>query len=167
MPVTACEFKSHPAYIESDDDSLRAILRSRLAIGASSLDDTPANDLDYTMIVRPNAKLNLGLFVTGRRSDGYHLLETVFLPIPLYDELELTFDPERIDEDQLEVVGAVDTGRLEDNLVLRAVCLLREQASFPPVRLRSCRSAPAPAHRSVERGGRHSLTDGSHRGDAQ
>ena len=145
MPVTACEFKSHPAYIESDDDSLRAILRSRLAIGASSLDDAPTNDLDYTMIVRPNAKLNLGLFVTGRRSDGYHLLETVFLPIPLYDELELTFDPKGIDEDQLEVVGVVDTGRLEDNLVLRAVRLLREQASFPPVRLRLTKYIPSGA----------------------
>lgn len=35
----------------------------------------------------PNAKINIGLNVTGLRSDGYHNLETVFYPVPLFDEL--------------------------------------------------------------------------------
>ena len=42
------------------------------------------------MILTPNAKINLGLNVVRRRPDGYHDLETVFYPIPLYDKLELT-----------------------------------------------------------------------------
>ena len=71
------------------------------------------------MNVYPNAKLNLGLFVTGRRSDGYHLLETAFLPIPLCDTLELELSD--ADEDELIVTGGVETGALQDNLVLRAV----------------------------------------------
>lgn len=41
------------------------------------------------MICFPNAKLNLGLAVTSRRSDGYHTLETVFVPLPLHDVLEV------------------------------------------------------------------------------
>lgn len=40
------------------------------------------------MIVFPNAKINIGLYVTGRRQDGYHDIETVFFPVPLFDALE-------------------------------------------------------------------------------
>ena len=35
------------------------------------------------------AKLNLFLHVTGRRPDGYHLLETVFQLIDLADRIDL------------------------------------------------------------------------------
>ncbi|HPL94408.1 MAG TPA: 4-(cytidine 5'-diphospho)-2-C-methyl-D-erythritol kinase, partial [Paludibacteraceae bacterium] len=35
------------------------------------------------MITYPNAKINIGLFVTEKRTDGYHNLETIFYPIPL------------------------------------------------------------------------------------
>ena len=41
------------------------------------------------MIVFPQAKINLGLNVVERRPDGYHNLETVFYPVPLYDALEV------------------------------------------------------------------------------
>jgi 4-diphosphocytidyl-2-C-methyl-D-erythritol kinase len=36
------------------------------------------------------AKINLFLHITGRRSDGYHLLESVFAPVTLADEVILT-----------------------------------------------------------------------------
>lgn len=42
------------------------------------------------MKVSPCAKINLGLNVVARRSDGYHDLETVFFPVPLCDELSVT-----------------------------------------------------------------------------
>ncbi|MGC8803589.1 MAG: 4-(cytidine 5'-diphospho)-2-C-methyl-D-erythritol kinase, partial [Bacteroidales bacterium] len=41
------------------------------------------------MIVFPNAKINLGLHVVEKRTDGYHNLQTVFFPIPLFDVLEI------------------------------------------------------------------------------
>ena len=95
------------------------------------------------MIVYPNAKLNLGLFVTGRRSDGYHLLETAFLPIPLCDTLELELTDAA--EDELIVTGGVETGALQDNLVLRAVRALRQLRSFPSVRLCLTKQIPSGA----------------------
>ena len=42
------------------------------------------------MITFPIAKINLGLNIVERRSDGYHNLETVFYPVPITDSLELT-----------------------------------------------------------------------------
>lgn len=41
------------------------------------------------MILFPNAKINIGLCVTGRRPDGYHNLSTVMVPAGWCDILEL------------------------------------------------------------------------------
>ena len=41
-----------------------------------------------SLILRAPAKLNLMLHITGRRDDGYHLLETVFQFIDLADRIE-------------------------------------------------------------------------------
>ena len=43
------------------------------------------------MTVIANAKLNLYLDITGRREDGYHLLETVMQSITLSDVMEISF----------------------------------------------------------------------------
>jgi len=39
--------------------------------------------------IRAPAKINLSLRVVGKRRDGYHLLDTIMLPVSLYDELEI------------------------------------------------------------------------------
>jgi 4-diphosphocytidyl-2-C-methyl-D-erythritol kinase len=43
-----------------------------------------------SLMLRAPAKLNLMLHITGRRDDGYHLLETVFQFIDLADRIEFT-----------------------------------------------------------------------------
>ena len=39
------------------------------------------------------AKINLFLRVTGRRDDGYHELDSVFLPVSIYDRVDLELRP--------------------------------------------------------------------------
>jgi 4-diphosphocytidyl-2-C-methyl-D-erythritol kinase len=42
----------------------------------------------------PNAKINIGLFVLSKRSDGYHNIETIYYPIPtLRDKLTIRENP--------------------------------------------------------------------------
>ena len=46
------------------------------------------------MILFPNAKINIGLFVTEKRADGFHNLETIFYPVTnLADILEILKTP--------------------------------------------------------------------------
>ena len=41
------------------------------------------------MILFPNAKINLGLDILRKRADGYHDIETVMMPVPWRDVLEI------------------------------------------------------------------------------
>ncbi|MEO6165786.1 MAG: 4-(cytidine 5'-diphospho)-2-C-methyl-D-erythritol kinase [Candidatus Binatia bacterium] len=41
------------------------------------------------MKIRAPAKINLSLRVVGKRADGYHLLDTVMVPVSLYDEIDI------------------------------------------------------------------------------
>lgn len=79
------------------------------------------------MVSFPNCKINLGLHVVAKRNDGYHDLETVFYPLPLFDALEIIEN--NFNEDSLTLTGRVIEGEIDENLCLRAVRLLRKD--FP------------------------------------
>ena len=84
-------------------------------------------------LVKTGCKINLGLNVVERRPDGYHNLQTIFYPVPLYDELTIR---ESEDEDVLMLGGNPLEGDVQDNLVLRAVRLLRQEGfSVPPLNI--------------------------------
>lgn len=82
------------------------------------------------MLTFPNAKINIGLYITGKRDDGYHNLETVFYPVPFRDALELIDAPEG--ESSISLSGLAVAGDRENNLVWRAYRLL--QRDFPQVK---------------------------------
>lgn len=96
------------------------------------------------MIEFVNAKINLGLYVTSRRSDGYHTLETVFYPVGVYNGLPDNPQPFC---DMLEITpydgGGVEfefTGRkvdceLEKNLVVKAARLFEKGAEERGIRM--------------------------------
>ena len=62
------------------------------------------------------AKLNLSLLVTGRRADGYHLLQTVFRFIDFADQIHLTV---RYDG-RIERTTALAGVAADDDLTVRA-----------------------------------------------
>jgi 4-diphosphocytidyl-2-C-methyl-D-erythritol kinase len=83
------------------------------------------------MVIFPNAKINIGLRITGKRSDGYHNIESIFYPVKLSDALEFVVPDEVISKDILKVTG-IDIGSdTDNNLVIRALLRLRESNSFP------------------------------------
>lgn len=88
------------------------------------------------MIVFPHAKINLGLNVLRKRDDGFHDIETVMVPIPLHDVLEVVVDPQlKKDEVVYTRSGIPVEGLLEKDLCMRAVRSLQRSAALPGIRM--------------------------------
>ena len=121
------------------------------------------------MIAYPNVKLNLGLHVVRRREDGYHDLETLFVPYPgLHDTLEIitgddfsrtsarlqeTYGAEQLaqgitPDGKLMVTIArkegVDWDPLKD-LTVKAYGVLAEQYKLPPMKIYLEKTSPVGA----------------------
>lgn len=84
------------------------------------------------MLSFPHAKINLGLSIKEKRPDGYHDLETIFLPIGFKDALEIIED--RPASTRLSATGLSVPGDASNNLVLKAYTLLKKDfPSLPPL----------------------------------
>jgi 4-diphosphocytidyl-2-C-methyl-D-erythritol kinase len=81
------------------------------------------------MICFPNAKINLGLNIVAKRPDGYHDIETVFYPIPLCDALEIV--PAKTGQTTFVQTGILVDGKPENNLVIKALHLLKKDFDIP------------------------------------
>lgn len=68
------------------------------------------------------AKLNLFLHIVGRRADGYHLLQTVFQFVDLYDELRFT--PHA--DGEIRLLTPLPGVPPQQNLCVRAAQALRD-----------------------------------------
>ncbi len=102
----------------------------------------PDSGLQFPIMVTfPNAKVNLGLHIVSRRKDGYHNIETCFVPIPLRDILEVIevgrrSGDRRSDETfQFTTSGLAIPGNPEENLCVRAYQLLKADFNLFPVQI--------------------------------
>lgn len=100
------------------------------------------------MITFPCCKINLGLNVVERRSDGYHNIETVFYPIPLCDALEIKLMsndfPSDVDCD-LKITGNAVEGNEQDNLVVKAYNLIKKDFAIPRIHTHLFKQIPSQA----------------------
>ncbi|MDN0093414.1 4-(cytidine 5'-diphospho)-2-C-methyl-D-erythritol kinase [Yersinia rohdei] len=73
------------------------------------------------------AKLNLFLYITGQRADGYHQLQTLFQFLDYGDEL--TIVPRN--DDQIHLLTPIEGVENEQNLIVRAARLLQQHQPNP------------------------------------
>src|SRR5690606_25164745 len=86
------------------------------------------------MVTFPNAKINIGLQITGKRKDGYHNLQTVFYPVDLKDALEII--PTNINqpsEIKFTQTGLPIDGNPKDNICIKAYQILKRDFPNLPI----------------------------------
>src|SRR5688572_24663629 len=89
------------------------------------------------MISFPNCKINLGLNIICKREDGFHDLETVFLPIPFTDVLEI------LPSEDTEVIVTGLPVDANNNLCLKAYHLLKEDfPELPAIKMHLHKAIP-------------------------
>jgi 4-diphosphocytidyl-2C-methyl-D-erythritol kinase len=94
------------------------------------------------------AKLNLGLRITGRRQDGYHELESLFVPLALADELAIELSGPPGVRLELSGVAAAGVPADERNLAWRAAAAFAREARLGAgVSLALAKRVPSPAGR--------------------
>lgn len=83
------------------------------------------------MVVFPNAKINLGLYITRKRNDGFHDLETIFSPVGLCDVLEFIESKEfKFTNSGLQI-----DGNSVDNLCVKAYSLIKSEYKIPNIQI--------------------------------
>lgn len=82
------------------------------------------------MIVFPPVKINLGLYITNKRNDGFHDLETVFYEIPLCDILEIH---EKKNSRFISTGLNIPETNAENNLCVKAANLFYEKYNISEI----------------------------------
>lgn len=90
------------------------------------------------MILYPHAKINLGLNILTKRSDSYHSIESLFLPINLVDLLEF----KESDADRFTLSGLPLDSSFADNLVWKMIEQIRAEFAIPPLEIHLHKQIP-------------------------
>ena len=97
------------------------------------------------MICFPNAKINLGLNIVEKRSDGFHNIETLFYPINWCDTLEAIENKQYQKSGEklkLTTSGIFIEGSTNDNIIHKAYKLLDAKYSLSPVKAHLHKALP-------------------------
>ncbi len=90
------------------------------------------------MVVFPNCKINLGLTILDKRGDGYHNLQSIFIPVPLCDAIEII----EAENDELFFYGEKVEGDAINNSCIKALKILRGVRKFPTVHIHLLKKIP-------------------------
>lgn len=90
------------------------------------------------MLISAGCKINLGLNILGKRTDGFHDLESVFYPIPWNDLIEIV--PSNIFS--FTTSGLEIDGNPEDNLIVKAYKLMVSEFNIPNVKIHLHKQIP-------------------------
>ena len=95
------------------------------------------------MVAFPNAKINLGLHILGKRSDGFHNLATVFVPIKIHDVIEVIESNNEKESIEYSQTGVEISGDVNDNLCIKAYHLLKQELpNLPAVKMHLYKKIP-------------------------
>lgn len=98
------------------------------------------------MIVFPNAKINLGLRILRKRRDGFHDIESAFLPVGLSDILEIVkVAGDHHGQSERLTLSGIPLEATVDNLCIRVLFLLKEKYEIPEVNLHLHKRIPTGA----------------------
>lgn len=86
-----------------------------------------------SMIVFPNAKINIGLNITEQRTDGFHNIETIFYPIKLSDILEINSSTNKLIFTNTGI--SIENGKLTSNLCYKAFEILKKDFTIPDLNI--------------------------------
>lgn len=92
-----------------------------------------------------NAKVNLGLLVGEKKVNGYHNIESVFLPVPWFDALEIIEQKGVGKKSSFQQTGLKIEGDLHDNLVWKAYQLIDKKYNIPQVQIHLHKKIPTGA----------------------
>ncbi|MDR1667769.1 MAG: 4-(cytidine 5'-diphospho)-2-C-methyl-D-erythritol kinase [Bacteroidales bacterium] len=97
------------------------------------------------MVFFPNAKINIGLWVTSQRPDGFHDIETLFYPCSLTERLEIELS-EQGEGVEFECSGEPIQNEISgSNLCCKAYRLLAGDCHLPPVKISLHKQIPVGA----------------------
>jgi 4-diphosphocytidyl-2-C-methyl-D-erythritol kinase len=87
------------------------------------------------MILFSPAKINIGLQILQQRKDGFHDLQSVMAPVGLCDILEINTLPAKYNTPAFKQSGIRFESDQENNLCIKALDLMAEETTIPPVQI--------------------------------
>ncbi|HEX8516238.1 MAG TPA: 4-(cytidine 5'-diphospho)-2-C-methyl-D-erythritol kinase [Bacteroidia bacterium] len=87
------------------------------------------------MITFPNAKINIGLNIIEKRSDGFHNIQSVMYPVGLRDALEVVENTESKENVTFTSSGITIPGDPSSNLIVKAYNLISQDLVLPKIKV--------------------------------
>ncbi len=91
------------------------------------------------MLFFTNAKINIGLNIVSKRTDGFHNLETIFYPVQIKDAVEFV---ETTDKTTVETSGININVAQEENICYKAYDLMARHYDLPNLKIHLHKSVP-------------------------